>query len=129
MDGLLRDGRRLSDGNRRETNYLRVHLINPSDTAFGTADITPRWLFVLAGATPQEFGNPMLCYETLEPLDVNNVAAGDVVGIGIHTENALRAYAIGCLLKRRDAFVIFRGIYATLYPEVQRTAWSGETET
>ena len=33
---------------------MRVHLINPSDTAFGTAVITPRWLFVLAAATPEE---------------------------------------------------------------------------
>ena len=49
-------------------NRLRVHLINPSDTAFGTAVITPRWLFVLAAATPEEFGDPVLCDETLEPL-------------------------------------------------------------
>ena len=25
-----------------------VHLVNPSDNSFGTAVITPRWLFVLA---------------------------------------------------------------------------------
>src|SRR3982751_5852241 len=39
---------------RKEGIGLRVHLINPSDTAFGTAVITPRWLFVLAAATPEE---------------------------------------------------------------------------
>jgi hypothetical protein len=27
---------------------LNVHLVNPGDNAFGTAVITPRWLFVLA---------------------------------------------------------------------------------
>ena len=39
---------------RQQGMGLRVHLINPSDTAFGTAVITPRWLFVLAAATPDE---------------------------------------------------------------------------
>ena len=31
---------------------MSVHLVNPSDNSFGTAVITPRWLFVLAAATP-----------------------------------------------------------------------------
>jgi len=100
-----------------EAYRLRVHLINPSDTAFGTAVITPRWLFVLAAATPEEFGDPILCDETLESLDVESIAAGDIVGIGIHTGNALRGYAIGRLVKERGAFVVFGGIHATLYPE------------
>jgi radical SAM superfamily enzyme YgiQ (UPF0313 family) len=96
---------------------LRVHLINPSDTAFGTAVITPRWLFVVASATPEEFGDPILCDETLEALDIDTVAAGDIAGIGIHTGNALRGYALGRLLKERGAFVVFGGIHTTLYPE------------
>lgn len=68
---------------------MQIHLINPSDTAFGTAVITPRWLFVLAAATPTEFGDPVLCDETIESLDVGQIEPGDVVGIGIHTGNAL----------------------------------------
>lgn len=102
---------------RQKRITLRVHLINPSDTAFGTAVITPRWLFVLAGATPEEFGAPVLCDETLEPLDLATIAAGDIVGIGIHTGNALRGYALGRLVKQRGAFVVFGGIHTTLYPE------------
>jgi hypothetical protein len=94
VDAMLREGTSLSVPPQR-INYLRVHLINPSDTAFGTAVITPRWLFVLAAATPEEFGDPILCDETLEALDVDTVASGDIVGIGIHTGNALRGYAIG----------------------------------
>lgn len=86
---------------------MRVHLINPSDTAFGTAVITPRWLFVLAAATPEEFGDPVLSDATIEPLDLDLIHAGDIVGIGIHTGNALRGYALGRLAKRRGAFVIF----------------------
>ena len=96
---------------------LRVHLINPSDTAFGTAVITPRWLFVLAAATPEEFGDPVLCDETLEALELDSIHAGDIVGIGIHTGNALRGYAIGRLAKQRGAFVVFGGIHSTLFPE------------
>ena len=77
---------------------MQVHLVNPSDTSFGTAVITPRWLYVLAAATPASFGVPRICDETLEQLDPADVQAGDVVGIGIHTSNALRGYEIGRML-------------------------------
>jgi radical SAM superfamily enzyme YgiQ (UPF0313 family) len=96
---------------------MRVHLINPSDTAFGTAVITPRWLFVLAGATPPAFGDPILCDETLEQLVPESVQSGDVVGIGIHTGNALRGYAVGRIARARGAWVVFGGIQASLYSE------------
>lgn len=96
---------------------MQIHLINPSDAAFGTAVITPRWLFVLAAATPREFGDPRLCDETVEALDPSTIHANDVVGIGIHTGNALRGYALGVLAKKRGAFVIFGGIHSTLFPE------------
>lgn len=96
---------------------MRVHLVNPSDTSFGTAVITPRWLYVLAAATPTGFGDPQICDETLQHLNPLSVASGDVVGIGIHTGNALRGYALGRRLRERGAWVVFGGIHATLYPE------------
>ena len=96
---------------------MRVHLVNPSHLAFGVAVITPRWLYVLASATPASFGDPVITDETLEPLDINSIAAGDVVGIGIHSGNALRGYEIGRLVKARGAHVVFGGIHATLFPE------------
>ena len=96
---------------------MRVHLVNPSDTSFGTAVITPRWLYVLAAATPASFGDPVICDETLEHLDPMSIAPGDVVGIGIHTGNALRGYRIGLQARERGATVIFGGIHSTLYPE------------
>ena len=37
---------------------IRIHLINPSHVSFGVAVITPRWLYVLAAATPSEYGDP-----------------------------------------------------------------------
>ncbi len=85
--------------------------------SFGTAVITPRWLYVLAAATPEAFGDPSICDETLEHLEPSRIEAGDVVGIGIHTGNALRGYAVGRMLRERGAWVVFGGIHATLYPE------------
>ena len=96
---------------------MSVHLVNPSDTAFGTAVITPRWLFVLAAATPAKYGDPIICDETLEQLDPNCIQAGDVVGIGIHTGNALRGYEIGRIARERGAWVVYGGIHSTLYAE------------
>jgi len=96
---------------------MYVHLVNPSHLAFGVAVITPRWLYVLAAATPSEYGDPIITDETLDPLDLAAIAAGDVVGIGIHTGNALRGYEIGRLARARGAHVVFGGIHATLYPE------------
>ncbi len=96
---------------------MKVHLINPSNVSFGTAVITPRWLYVLAAATPGCYGDPNLIDETLEPLDPHQIRHGDVVGISIHTGNALRGYEIGLMARRRGAWVVFGGIHATLYPE------------
>jgi radical SAM superfamily enzyme YgiQ (UPF0313 family) len=95
----------------------RVHLINPSDISFGIAVITPRWLYVLATATGHQWGDPNIVDETLEPVDFDSIAPGDVVGIGIHTGNALRGYAVGQLARARGAWVVFGGIHATLYPQ------------
>jgi len=96
---------------------LRIHLINPSDVSFGVAVITPRWLYVLAGATPREFGDPQVVDETLEQVDLTSVSAGDIVGIGVHTLNVLRGYEVGRALRARGAHVVYGGIHATLYPE------------
>lgn len=96
---------------------MKVHLVNPSDTSFGTAVITPRWLYVLAGATPASFGDPEICDETLQRFDPLKLNSGDIVGIGIHTGNALRGYEIGRAARERGAQVIFGGIHATLYPQ------------
>ena len=96
---------------------MTIHLVNPSDISFGTAVITPRWLYVLAAATPREYGDPRVIDETLDPIDFDTISAGDVIGIGIHTFNALRGYEIGREARKRGATVIFGGIHPTLYPE------------
>jgi radical SAM superfamily enzyme YgiQ (UPF0313 family) len=100
---------------------MRVHLINPSHISFGVAVITPRWLYVLASATPEMWGDPVLSDETLEPFDPGQLKAGDVVGLGIHTGNALRGYEVGREARSRGAYVVYGGIHATLYPDEAHT--------
>ena len=104
-----------SDGER--FNSLRIHLVNPSDNSFGTAVIAPRWLFVLAAATPREAGDPILVDESLEQIVPESIQAGDIVGISVHTGNALRGYSVGKMARSRGAWVVYGGIHATLFPE------------
>ena len=101
-------------------HFMTVHLINPSHVSFGIGVITPRWLYVLASATPAKYGDPVLTDETLETLDPLRIQKGDVVGIGIHTGNALRGYEVGTAARAAGAWVVYGGIHATLYPDEAR---------
>ena len=96
---------------------MKIHLINPSDVSFGVAVITPRWLYVLAAATPREYGDPHIVDETLEQLDLSSIGPGDIVGIGVHTLNVLRGYEVGRAAHERGAKVVYGGIHSTLYPD------------
>jgi tRNA A37 methylthiotransferase MiaB len=114
---MSRDGDSTSGTAPPNASQTRVHLVNPSDVSFGVAVITPRWLYVLAAATGERWGDPHIVDETLDPVDPEHFAPGDVVGIGIHTGNALRGYEIGRLARARGAWVVFGGIHATLFPD------------
>lgn len=96
---------------------MTIHLVNPNDMSFGIGIIVPRWLYVLAAATPERFGTPNIVDESLEAFDVDSVRPGDVVGIGIHTLNALRGYEVGREARERGAHVVFGGIHSSLYPD------------
>ncbi|MGH9803714.1 MAG: B12-binding domain-containing radical SAM protein [Candidatus Acidiferrales bacterium] len=96
---------------------MQVHLVNPNHLSFGIGVITPRWLYVIAAATPPAYGDPVVIDETLTAFVPERVHAGDVVGIGIHSGNALRGYEVGRLARERGAYVIFGGIHTSLYPE------------
>ena len=96
---------------------MRVFLVNPNHLSFGIGVITPRWLYVLASATPRSYGDPVLVDETLAPMDCAQVQKGDVVGIGIHSGNCLRGYEVGRAARERGAYVVFGGIHTSLFPE------------
>jgi radical SAM superfamily enzyme YgiQ (UPF0313 family) len=96
---------------------VHIHLVNPSDSSFGIGVITPRWLYVLAAATPSKYGDPLITDETLAPFQPESIQPGDVVGIGIHTGNALRGMELGKIARERGAYVVYGGIHASLYPD------------
>jgi len=79
--------------------------------------ITPRWLFVLAAATPSVAGDPILVDESLEQIVPESIQPGEIVGISVHTGNALRGYAVGKMASARGAWVVYGGIHATLFPD------------
>src|SRR3989442_13175120 len=95
---------------------MKVHLVNPSALSFGVGVITPRWLYVLAAATPEEYGDPIITDETLEPWDPDTVSTGDVVGIGIHTGNAVQGYEIGRKARARGPCCVLGRSHATPDP-------------
>jgi len=72
---------------------------------------------VLAAATPREVGDPILVDESLEQIAPETIHPGDIVGISVHTGNALRGYEVGRMARSRGAWVIYGGIHATLFPE------------
>lgn len=96
----------------------KIILINPSVTTLGYSVITPRWLFVIAQATPMEVvGDPVLVDETIHQFDADIVDPGDIVGIGISTGNCLKGYRILRQAKSKGATVIVGGIHATIFPD------------
>lgn len=56
----------------------RVILVNPALSTMGYSVITPRWLFVIAQATPRDLvGDPILIDEAIEKFDPGLVRPGD----------------------------------------------------
>ena len=73
----------------------KVILVNPANSTMGYSIITPRWLFVLAMATPVDLvGNPTLVDESISRFDASIVERGDIVGIGISTGNCQAGYRV-----------------------------------
>ena len=96
----------------------KVVLVNPAMSTVGYSVITPRWLFVIAQATPVELvGDPILLDEAIQEFDPGVVHAGDIVGIGITTGNCLAGYGILRKAKSRGATVIVGGIHPTIFPD------------
>src|SRR5665213_3858717 len=53
-------------------------------------------------------------------MNFDSIHPGDIVGIGIHTGNALRGMEVGRTARERGASVVYGGIHATLYPDEAR---------
>src|SRR5712692_6581825 len=96
----------------------RVILVNPANSTVGYSVITPRWLFVMAGATPTSLvGDPVIVDVPVTPFNAEDVNPGDIVGVGIHSGNCLPGYRIVREAKQRGATVIVGGIHPTIFPE------------
>jgi radical SAM superfamily enzyme YgiQ (UPF0313 family) len=96
----------------------KVILLNPSMCTLGYSVITPRWLFVIAQATPTDIaGDPVIVDEAIAPFNPAIVNPGDIVGIGISTGNCLAGYRALREAKSRGAIVIVGGIHATIFPD------------
>jgi radical SAM superfamily enzyme YgiQ (UPF0313 family) len=96
----------------------KVILVNPANATVGYSVITPRWLFVIAGATPVEFaGDPVIIDEPVEAFDAERVGPGDIVGVGIHTGNCRPGYRVVREAKKRGATVIVGGVHPTIFPD------------
>lgn len=96
----------------------KVILVNPANATVGYSVITPRWLFVMAGATPTNLvGDPIIIDVPVTPFDPEVVRPGDIVGVGIHSGNCLPGYRIVREAKERGATVIVGGIHPTIFPE------------
>ena len=74
-------------------------------------------MYVLAAATPTKWGDPVLSDESLVPFDTDRLEKGDIVGIGLHTGNALVGYELGQRARARGAWIIYGGSHPTLFPE------------
>lgn len=96
----------------------KVILVNPANASVGYSVITPRWLYVIAGATPTEFaGDPVIIDEPIKAFNAQKVGPGDIVGVGIHTGNCRPGYRVVKAAKERGATVIVGGVHGTIFPE------------
>jgi radical SAM superfamily enzyme YgiQ (UPF0313 family) len=96
----------------------KVILVNASTLTAGYSFFTPRWLFVIAQATPVDLvGDPIIVDEAIEKFDPAMIRPGDIVGLGITSGNCIPAYRIIKESKTRGAIVIAGGIHSTIFPE------------
>ncbi len=97
---------------------MKVILVNPAISTVGYSFMTPRWLFVIAQATPTELlGDPVIVDEAIERFNPDIVNPGDIVGIGIGSGNCLAGYRVLKDVKRRGGVAVVGGIHATVFPE------------
>jgi radical SAM superfamily enzyme YgiQ (UPF0313 family) len=100
---------------------FNVFLANPAPAAerIGFSFITPRALPVLAAATPQDGSVERLRVidQAVDEFPFDDVRGGDLVGISIHTFNAIHGYRLAREARQRGASVVFGGPHSSIFPE------------
>ena len=103
------------------TRSFNVFLANPAPAAerIGFSFITPRALPVLAAATPEGgfVERLRVVDQAVDEFPFDDVRQGDLVGVSIHTFNAIHGYALAQKARERGATVVFGGPHASIYPE------------
>src|SRR4029453_13521963 len=96
-----------------------VFLTNPAPAAerIGFSFITPRALPVLAAVTEGDYvENLRVVDQAVDEFPFDEVRKGDLVGISVHTFNAIHGYALAQTARDRGASVVFGGPHASIYP-------------
>lgn len=100
---------------------FRVFLANPAPAAerIEFSFITPRFLPVLAAVTPEKdyIKGLRLIDQAVEPFPFDEVQPGDLVGIGIHTFNALHGYNLAAKVEELGATAIIGGPHVSVFPD------------
>jgi len=106
---------------RRTPEPFNLFIVNPAPDAerIDFSVSTPRALPVLAAVTPDEdyIREIRLVDEAVEEFPMDDVQAGDLVGLSIHTANVIYAYELAADLRARGATVVFGGPHASIFPE------------
>jgi radical SAM superfamily enzyme YgiQ (UPF0313 family) len=100
---------------------FKVFLVNPAPAAerLGWSFITPRALPVLAAVTPDNGSVSSLkaVDQAIDEFPFDEIEPGDLVGVSIHTFNAIHGYALARELRKRNATVVFGGPHASIFPD------------
>lgn len=100
---------------------FQVFLVNPAPAAerIDFSFITPRALPVMAAVTPAAdyIRGLRLVDQAIEEFPIDDVRPGDLVGISIHTFNAIHGYSLARLVKQKGATVVFGGAHASVFPD------------
>ena len=96
---------------------MPVFLVNPSDVSFGAAVITPRWLYVLAAATPAAYGDPQVIDGNARADRHVDPCRRATWSVSVSTRAMRCADTSWDAARERGAHVVFGGIHATLFPD------------
>ena len=107
---------------RSERSFrVRIHLVNPSDLSFGTAVITPRWLYRAGRGHARALRHAASSSTRRSSRSIWR-ACSRATSSGSASTRRTRCAATSwdATRARRGAYVVFGGIHSTLYPDEVR---------